>query len=99
MTHKIVKAKIKSTKWDITHERASATYGERRKPRFEIERAWPRNVQTLFARIRTGHAKELRYYRYLIETEEDPLCERCGEDNETIEHVLCHCLALELERR
>ena len=39
--------------------------------------------------MRTGHAKELRQYRYLIDKEDDPMCE-CGME-ETIEHILCNC--------
>ena len=99
VTHAIVKAKIKGRKWEVTHDRAMATFKDRREPRIEVEMKWPRKVRTLFARLRTGHAKELAYYRYLIESGDDAICEECGEEEETIEHVLCRCVALEEERR
>ena len=98
VTHAIVKAKIKSRKWDVTHARARAAYGERRGPEVKVEVKWPRKVRTLFSRLRTGHAKELRYYRYLVEMEDDPMCD-CGEEEETIDHVLCRCQGLEEMRR
>ena len=103
VTHKIVKAKIKGRKWEIDQStdagrRAQEMYKERRQPRFEMEGKWPRVVRTLYSRLRTGHAKELRWYRYLIETEDDPWCEACGDQEETIDHILCKCAALEEER-
>ena len=62
--HKIVKAKIKNRKWVIEHERAASMFGERRSPRVDIEREWPRSVQTLFSRLRSDHAVELKHYRW-----------------------------------
>jgi ribonuclease HI len=99
VTHAIVKAKIKGRKWQVTHDRVQMIYKDKREPNVEVERLWPRKVRTLFSRLRTGHAKELAYYRYLIESEDDPRCTECGEEDETIEHVLCRCVALEEERR
>ena len=73
-------------------------YGARRSPRYDIERKWPRSVRRLYARLRTNHAKELRYYLYLIDVEDDPSCPECGFEKETIKHVLCDCPALALQR-
>ena len=58
---------------------------------------WPRNVRSLYARLRTGHAKELRDYRYKIDQEDDPFCDYtgCGQEvAQTIQHVLVDCPAL-----
>ena len=93
VTHKIVKAKIKNRKWVVQHARAAKTYESRRSPKVEIEKKWPRNVRSLYARLRSGHAAELKKFRFFIEKEEDAMCEEgCGEE-ESIEHVLCRCNA------
>ena len=73
-------------------------YGERRKPKFEEEKKWPKKVRTLFSKLRTGHSTELKRYRFLIEKEDDPICNLCEQEEETIEHILCECPALEEER-
>ena len=97
VSHAIVKAKIKARKWTHTYDRAEKMYGKRRKPKMDIEKAWPRKVRTLFSRLRSGHAKQLKRYMYMIEKEDDPTCD-CGQEEETIEHVLCRCPALEEKR-
>ena len=89
VTHATAKARIKRVKWEVKHARAQETFGERRKPKFEVESAWTRGVRSLFSRLRTGHAPELKQFKYKIEAEDDPYCE-CGEE-ETIKHVLCEC--------
>ena len=90
VTHATAKARIKRTKWEVTHPRAMEIYGERRMPKVEIERKWVRKVRTLFSRLRTDHAPELKQYMYKIEGEDDPYC-LCEESEENIRHVLCHC--------
>ena len=92
--HKIVKAKIKNRTWDIQHNRAAAVYGDRRSSKFDVERQWPVEVRSLYCRLRTDHAVELKRYRCdFLQLEEDPYCEMgCGEV-EDIEHVLCRCVA------
>ena len=95
----ISRAKIRAEKWQIQHERASKTYEERRKPRSEVEEKWPSEVRRTYSRLRTGHAKELKSYRNFIQIEEDARCGECGAEEETIQHVLCECPALELWRR
>ena len=97
VSEKIMKARIRRTKWKISHERVSRIYKNRRKPKIELERKWPRRVRTLYSRLRTGHSKELAQYRYLIEKEEAPEC-ACGEEEETTEHVLCRCPLLQPTR-
>ena len=99
VTHQILKAKIKSRSWEVNHDRARATYGERRKPKVKVEKKWPRSVRSLYARLRTGHAMELAAYRHRIDEDANPMCEICGEEEETIEHVLCRCPADEQFRR
>ena len=65
-------------------------YGERRCPKFEVEKMWPRNVHSLYAHLRTGHAKELQDYRYKIDQEDNPFCDYtgCGQEvAQTIEAI------------
>ena len=99
VTHQILKAKIKSRSWEVNHDRARATYGERRKLKVKVEKKWPRSVRSLYARLRTGHAMELGAYRHRIDEDANPMCEICGEEEETIDHVLCRCPADEQFRR
>ena len=91
--HKIVKARIKKRKWEIEHPRAKEIYGKRRGPRRDVEKTWPRNVRTLYQRLRTGHAQELKRYRCeFLQLEDDGWCPEEGcEEEESIEHVLCRC--------
>jgi len=97
VTHAITKAKIKAQKWQTTHPRAKEIYGERKRPRTEIESKWPRSVRTLYGRLRTGHAKELNYYQHKIGNIPSPNCEECSEI-EDIQHVLTKCPRLEEAR-
>ena len=62
VTHSIIK-KQKNRKWEPTHERARATYIERRKPK-DIEKSWPKHVRSAYAKLRTGNSKDLREYRH-----------------------------------
>ena len=95
----ILKAKVKSKKWKISHSRAKQMYGDRRGPKTKVEKKWSRRQRTLFARLRTNHAKELKHYQHRIGNVEDAICDICGEGEETITHVLCSCPALEAKRQ
>lgn len=97
ISEKIVKARIRRKKWDATHDRVKRIYKERRRPKWEVEKRWPRKVRTTYNRLRTGHAKQLAYYRYLIEKEDSPEC-LCGEGEETTEHLLCQCKLMQPTR-
>ena len=44
----------------------------------------------IFTQIITGHAN-LKRHRYVMGIEEDPTCEKCGEGEETPEHLLTDC--------
>ena len=44
----IMKAKIRGVKWEVKHERAKETYGERRSPKWKVERSWPAEVRRLY---------------------------------------------------
>ena len=91
VTHATAKARIRRTQWSLGHTRAEETYGERRCPKYQVERRWPRNMRSLYARLRTGHAKQLREYLYKIDAEDDPYCD-CGlMEEQTIKHLLCDC--------
>ena len=74
---------------------------ERLKSKLQIERKWPRRIQSLMSRLRSDHSKELKAYRYKIELEDDPFCP-CDKTNpkvENIEHVFCDCPNLDSKRR
>ena len=45
----------------------------------------------------TGHAA-LRRHLFLMKMEDDPICENCLEDEETVEHFLAECPAFATER-
>ena len=94
----IMKARIRRKKWIPTHDRVRKIYKERRKPKIELERKWPRKVRSAYSRLRTGHSKQLAYYRYLIEKEDSPEYPECGDGDETIEHLVCHCEKLRAAR-
>ena len=98
VTQSIVQAKIKARKWSVHHERAQTIYGERRGPKTEIESKWPRDERRVYQQLRTGHCKYLQNYRYLIDLEDDAICD-CGlGEEETLKHVLCKCPKLEEQR-
>ena len=46
----------------------------------------------------TGHST-LRRHLFLMKMEDDPICQNCLEDEETVEHFLCHCPAFARNRR
>ena len=98
VAHAMVKARIKSKKWTVTHRRAAEMYGDRRSPMFAVEREWPRDARRLFSRLRTGHTQELKDWSYKIDEADDPACE-CGHEKETTEHLLCECPMLDGARR
>jgi len=97
VTQAIVKAKIKAEKWEPTHERAREVFKDRLKPKFEVESKWTRRMRSLFARLRTDHAKELANYQHKIGNIDSPNCTECNKP-ETIKHVLCECVKLEEKR-
>jgi len=102
VTFSIVKAKIKNKKWDIgegTDGRAALMFGDRRTPKKE-EKSWPEKTQRTYARIRCGHAKELKSYQKRIGMTSSGICIYCDlDEKETVEHVLCRCPQLEVARR
>ena len=97
VTHAIIKAKIKARPWQPTHAGAKEMYDGRLKPKFEVEANWTRRVRSLFARLRSNHAKELAYYQHKIGNIASPNCKEC-EVPETIKHLLCECPSLEEAR-
>ena len=99
VSYNIMKAKIRSLPWIISHERAKNTYKERRSPRYDIEAKWPLAVRGLYCRLRTGHAAELRRYGKMIGKEDDESCPLCSNNEDMIEHVICECPALETKRK
>ena len=98
ITLAIATAKIRKRKWNPTHKRALEIYQDKKKPKLEVERQWPRSVQSLYSRLRSNHAKELKQYMYRIDVADDPYCE-CEEGEESTIHVLMHCPKLDSIRR
>ena len=98
ITLAIATAKIRKRKWSPTHKRALEIYQDKKKPKLEVERQWPRSVQSLYSRLRSNHAKELKQYMYRIDVADDPYCE-CNEGEESTIHVLVHCSKLDSIRR
>ena len=75
----------------MKHVRENALYQQRRSPKYQEKKKWPNGMRTLFARLRTDHEVELRWYRVLIEEEEENQCEEGCDVAEDVEHVLCEC--------
>ena len=95
VTLNVARAKIKNEKWRVSHERASKIFEERRRPR-EVEKKWPMRVRSMFSRLRSGHATELKAYRKRIGLDISDLCIHCDMDAvEDIHHILCVCPQLE----
>ena len=46
----------------------------------------------LITQIYTGHSR-LQYHLHNMGITQDPTCEQCLEDEETVEHYLCECPA------
>jgi ribonuclease HI/exonuclease III len=100
VTFNIVKAKILGKKWEIKHQRAKEMYGDRRGPKRIIEKVWPRNVRSMFSRLRTDHCRQLQNFQCnTLHKAETALCPRCGGEDDTIGHILCRCPTLEEKRQ
>ena len=65
VTLNVARAKIKIEKWKVGHERASKIFEERSRPR-DVEKKWPMRVRSMFSRLRSRHATELKAYRTRI---------------------------------
>lgn len=52
-----------------------------------------RKEAKIITRLHTGHS-DLRYHRHKMGILENPKCFRCGEEEETSKHSLCHYPAL-----
>ena len=72
------------------HQRCQEVYGDGVK--FDLERDWCREDAVSMARLRSGHSLELLGYRRRIGLTDDGACRMCGDDDETVEHVL-DCVA------
>ena len=78
-----------------SHERCKEVYGKGM--RRQEEGGWSREEAVSMARLRSGHSLELGAYRARIGLEGDSSCSRCGEEEESVEHVM-ECVAGELKR-
>ena len=68
------------------HQRCRDVYGDGMK--YEEEKDWSRNDAVSMARLRSGHSLELRGYRCRIGLENDDSCRKCGDETESVEHVV-----------
>jgi len=99
VSQKIIKARIKRQKWTVTRPDAKLIYGDRLSPKMDVEKTWPRHVRSLFGRLRTGHAQQLRSYLHFIQAADDDLCEEGCEKTDTNVHALCECSATAAARQ
>ena len=53
---------------------------------------YPRSKMNLITQIYTGHSK-LKKHLFRMKLAEDPICEQCLEEEESVEHFLCECPA------
>lgn len=77
------------------HQRCKEVYGEGVRTNEECD--WTREDAVSMARLRSGHSLELRSYRCRIGLDTSGVCRRCGEEDETVEHVV-KCAAGWMER-
>ena len=61
-------------------QKAMDTYGNKRKPDLKTERQWPKTIRTLFSRLRTGYALELRSSQHRLDPSKDPRGAECQQD-------------------
>jgi ribonuclease HI len=78
-----------------THPRVAAVYGNTPP---SLLSPTSREEEVLVAQLRSGHCPRLRAYRKLVDPTADPLCQRCQEEEETVEHWLQRCPALVTKR-
>ena len=78
------------TKESWEHERSGRVYGSG--VQREKENGWSRADAVSMARFRSGHSLELNGYRCRIGMVPSGECRRCGEADETVEHVM-ECVA------
>ena len=58
-----------------------------------------RRDQTLLAQLRSGHSTALQAYRHRIGIADSPLCPRCQQEPQDLEHWFQRCPATEARRR
>lgn len=58
----------------------------------------PRQNRAILTQLRTEHIP-LNAYLHRFKRNESPLCDKCGRENETVEHYLLWCRAYATQRR
>lgn len=82
-----------------THTRIRETYQSISQDK-DAKSCHSRAEGALLAQLRTGHCLKLASYRHRLDEEQSPLCPRCDEEQEeTLEHWLTKCPALNAERQ
>lgn len=91
------KARIRKAIIDppITHARTNLVYQGKR----GREDTLTRKEAVLLAQLRSGHCRRLAAYHKVIDDTVDPICQRCGQEPETLEHWLQSCAASVESRR
>lgn len=73
-----------------SHERSREVYAVPYSPADGLTRG----ELVKLARLRSGHSLDLGAYRHRLGLVDSPVCNRCGSEPDTIEHVLQRCPAL-----
>ena len=60
---------------------------------------WGKTVLKWEKREKTNFSKGTLVFLYLHGDINNDTCRLCGEEKETVEHLLCHCIAREATRR
>ena len=79
----------------ISHARTNLVYQGKR----GREDTLTRKEAVLLAQLRSGHCRRLAAYHKVIDDTVDPICQRCGQEPETLEHWLQRCSASVESRR
>ena len=79
----------------ISHARTNLVY----QSKHGREDTLTRKEDVLLAQLRSGHCRRLAAYHKVIDDTVDPICQRCGQEPETLEHWLQSCSASVESRR
>ena len=82
----------------ITHDRTKEIYSHYR-PSIDAKQITKRADEVLLARLRAGHHPALQVYLHHLDSDVDPKCPSCNEDQHTLQQWLISCPAGERIRQ